>query len=141
MFWERSKKMEAHKPTKEHNIGGLIKFLLKKKSLSMRKLGSFCGMDVATISRIVNGKQKPKFDHLQRFSMHLDISLDKLLEASGYKDDDGNQENVIDFRESIDGILELLGDSKLFDLNVTRARIEQELTKYEHMNLQMKGIT
>lgn len=123
--------METRDTPKERNIGEMIKSLLQKHSLSMRKFSSICGMDVATISRIVNGKQQPKLIHLKLFSEHLNISLDKLIEASGYKVDDAGAEKSSDIRDSFDNMLEMLGDSKLFDPKVTRERIEQELAKYE----------
>jgi uncharacterized membrane protein YkvA (DUF1232 family) len=61
----------------------------------------------------------------------LHISLDKLIEASGYKVDEAREDGSSDIRNSFDDILEMLRDSKLFDPKVTRARIEQELAKYE----------
>jgi uncharacterized membrane protein YkvA (DUF1232 family) len=123
--------METTDTSKERNIGELIKYLLKKHSLSMRKFSSLCGMDVATVSRIVNRKQQPKLVHLKLFSEYLHISLDKLIEASGYKVDEAREDGSSDIRNSFDDILEMLRDSKLFDPKVTRARIEQELAKYE----------
>lgn len=123
--------METFDQSKEQCLGDLIKFLLKKHSLSMRELGNLCGMDAATISRIVNGKQQPKLTHLKAFSEHLYISLEKLIEASGYEVDDGKKESDMGILHSLDGIREVLGDSKMFDPEATTARIEQELVKYE----------
>ncbi|BBI34610.1 helix-turn-helix domain-containing protein [Cohnella abietis] len=123
--------MEKLDQSKEHQIGDLIKHLLKKHSLSMRKLSSLCGMDTATISRIVNGKQQPKLIHLKQFSEHLDISLDKLIEASGYDIVDEKKERDMGILNSLDEIGKILGNSKLFDPQITTALIEQELVKYE----------
>ncbi|UNK16104.1 DUF1232 domain-containing protein [Paenibacillus sp. N3/727] len=131
--------METFDQSKEHRIGDLIRFLLKKHSLSMRKLSSLCGMDAATISRIVNGKQQPKLIHLKHFSEHLDISLDQLIEASGYEVVDGKKESEMGILNSLDAIRVILGNSKLFDPEVTTARIEQELIKYEQYSQTEEG--
>lgn len=123
--------MESLDQSGESRIGDLIKFLLKKHSITMRKLSSLSGMDSATISRIVNGKQQPKLMHLKLFSEHLHISLDKLIEASGYDVEEGKKDNDAAILDSLDAIREVLRNSKLFDPEITTARIEQELIKYE----------
>lgn len=68
---------------KNKTLGPLLKSLLDKHSLSMRKLGALTNIDTATISRIINGKQKANLKHLQEFSKHLRTPLEELLEASG----------------------------------------------------------
>ncbi len=68
---------------KNTTLGPLLKSLLDKHSLSMRKLGALTNIDTATISRIINGKQKANLKHLQEFSKHLRTPLEELLEASG----------------------------------------------------------
>lgn len=124
---------------KENHIGHLIKELLKKRSLSMRKLSSLSGMDAATISRIANGKQQPKLVHLKAFSEHLDISLDKLIEASGFQVHGKKGQNGTEVLGSLDAMLEMLGASKLYDPQETRQHIEQELNKYEQYALTEEG--
>ncbi|MCC3371924.1 helix-turn-helix domain-containing protein [Cohnella sp. REN36] len=123
--------MDAQDRPEERRIGFLIKQLLDEQSLSMRRLGHLCGMDAATISRIVNGKQQPKLYHLRQFAEHLRVPLDSLLEAAGYgaagpKNDGGPK--VLD---SLDAIRGMLDETQLFDPEATTARIEQELRKYE----------
>ena len=57
-------------------LGLLLKELLKKQSLSMRKLSEFTTIDTATISRIINGKRKAKPEHLQKLpTVLMSLSL------------------------------------------------------------------
>ncbi|MBB6670719.1 helix-turn-helix domain-containing protein [Cohnella nanjingensis] len=117
--------------SEDSRIGDLIKLLLKKHSLSMRKLGNLCGMDAATISRIVNGKQQPKLSHLRLFAEHLHVPLEQLIRASGSADEDDRNDRGAKVMDSLDAIRGTLGDSRLFDPEATTALIEQELLKYE----------
>ncbi|MED1203624.1 DUF1232 domain-containing protein [Heyndrickxia acidicola] len=113
------------------DLGFLLKGLLKEKSLSMRKLSVLTEIDIATISRIINGKQQAKLNHLQQFSLHLSIPLEKLIQAAGY-DIGGKQEEVpSDIHYSFDMIQEILKSYKLVDTTFTISRIQQELAKYE----------
>ncbi|WP_028403159.1 DUF1232 domain-containing protein [Ectobacillus panaciterrae] len=116
---------------KEQNLGLLLKSLLKKHSLSMRKLSVLTGIDTATISRIVNGKQQAKLNHLQQFAYHLNISLEKLIEAAGFDVGGRKEELRSDIHYSVDSIQEILESFKLVDTQFTMARVEQELAKYE----------
>ncbi|MBB6676345.1 DUF1232 domain-containing protein [Cohnella lubricantis] len=65
-------------------LGATLRLLMKERALSMRKLASLTGIDTATISRIANGKQQAKLDHLQQFAAHLGVPLGRLFEAAGY---------------------------------------------------------
>ncbi len=65
-------------------LGLLLKSLLDRRSLSMRRLSELTAIDTATISRIINGKRKATLEHLHSFSIHLDISMNELLDAAGY---------------------------------------------------------
>ena len=44
----------------------------------MRKLSRLTGIDTATISRIVNGKQQPKLNQLQKFADTPKYSVGKV---------------------------------------------------------------
>ncbi|WP_042166854.1 DUF1232 domain-containing protein [Paenibacillus gorillae] len=123
--------MDGFDQSKEYALGDLVKYLLKKHSLSMRKLSSLSGIDTATISRIVNGKQQPKLIHLKAFSEHLQIPLEKLIEASGYEMAGDKYESDTGIFDSLHTIKDMLGNSNLYDPDVTTARIAQELDKYE----------
>jgi uncharacterized membrane protein YkvA (DUF1232 family) len=110
-------------------LGLLIKSLLEKHSLSMRKLSTLTGIDTATISRIVNGKQQAKLNHLKQFACHFNIPIEKLIEAAGFEVGRHREDNHLDIHYSVDTIQEVLGN--LFDQQFTTARVEQELDKYE----------
>ncbi|WP_111618897.1 DUF1232 domain-containing protein [Paenibacillus pabuli] len=123
--------VRANDQTKDCHIGDLIKPLLARRSLSMRKFSRLCGMDTATISRILNGKQQPKLTHLQIFSEQLDVSLDHLIEAAGYKINHVKRANDHGILDSLESIKMVLQHTQLFDPEVTTERIEQEMVKYE----------
>ena len=57
--------------------------------MSMGKLSTLCQIDKATISKIINGKRKANLNHLQRFANALDVSLNELMHAAGYKVEQG----------------------------------------------------
>ncbi|MGL6174583.1 MAG: helix-turn-helix domain-containing protein [Cellulosilyticaceae bacterium] len=65
-------------------VGGLIRQVVKQKNLSLRQLGKEIGMDVSTLSRIVNNKQQPNIKHLEKISSALHIPLEELLRAAGH---------------------------------------------------------
>lgn len=102
---------------KKSELGALIRELLKKNSLSMRKLSTLSGIDTATISRIVNGKQRANMKHIQSFAKYLNVPMEKLLIADGYDIDILKQE--------------LLKFSNLLDYNYDLCKIEDELEKYK----------
>ncbi|WP_232697428.1 DUF1232 domain-containing protein [Brevibacillus daliensis] len=126
---------------RDTNLGSLIKTVLKERSLSMRKLSVLTGIDTATISRIVNGKQRPKHEHLQQFAYHLSVPLDKLFQAAGI--DLGLGKPPIDdhtgIHSSIDTIQEILASSDYFDHQFTTERVQAELVKYERYALTEEG--
>lgn len=112
-----------------HKLGSVLKSLLKERSLSMRKLSALTGIDTATISRIANGKQVARADHLQKFVEHLQIPMRQLLEASGF--DLGQSEAHSDMFTSIEEIQEILSSSNIIDEKYTTQKVEQQLAHYE----------
>ncbi|MGE7766805.1 DUF1232 domain-containing protein [Peribacillus sp. NPDC096540] len=116
---------------KEQDLGLLLRSLLKEHSLSMRKLSVLTGIDTATISRIVNGKQQAKLNHLQQFADHLNISLEKLIEAAGFNIGERQGELRSDIPYSVATIQGMLEAFNLIDTQFTMDRVEQELIKYE----------
>ncbi|KLU59538.1 HTH-type transcriptional repressor RghR [Peptococcaceae bacterium CEB3] len=114
------------------DLGSLLKALLKEKSLSMRKLSQLSGIETATISRIVNGKQQARPKHLQQFAQVLSVPVERLFEAAGYGIKAQKKDPYSDFRTSLEAIQEVLLASKLFDEEYTRERVEQRLADYEH---------
>lgn len=114
----------------DSNFGSLLKSLLQKRSLSMRKLSVLTGIDTATISRIVNGKQPAKPGHLKLFAEHLHVPLAMLVEAAMLDGSELEREQLTDLHHSINTIQDVLTSSN-FDPQFTTERVQQELVKYE----------
>ncbi|WP_146738132.1 helix-turn-helix domain-containing protein, partial [Bacillus tropicus] len=89
-------------------------------SLSMRKLGALTNIDTATISRIINGKQKANLKHLQEFSKHLRTPLEELLEASGI--DIGHEKEAAP-QDPMHAIQDMLNMAEMFDQPFSREQI------------------
>lgn len=128
----------TEKKVGENQFGILLKSLLKKNSLSMRKLSQLTGIDTATISRIANNKQQAKPSHLQKFAYHLEVPMATLMQAAGYEIEPfENSES--DFFHSIETIKETLVSSDLLDQTFNLDKIYQELAKYEQFALTKEG--
>ncbi|MFD1436506.1 DUF1232 domain-containing protein [Kroppenstedtia eburnea] len=115
----------------EKGIGSLLKELLEERSLSMRRLSTITGVDTATISRIVNGKQQAKPKHLKLFASGLGVPLASLYKAAGYEYGT-TDEKQSDLHASVDMIREFIGASRVHDLEYTIDRVKKELVVYEH---------
>lgn len=105
----------------------------------MRKLGALTGIDTATISRIVNGKQKARLDHLQKFSEHLSVPIEKLFKAAGIDVEKETDESYSDIHAYVDSIKEVLISSRLLDHQYTLEHVRKELAKYEQYALTEEG--
>lgn len=68
----------------ELELGAILKESLKTKGVSLRQLSKEVDIDVSTLSRVFNNKQKPNINHLEKLSKALELSLDELLIATGY---------------------------------------------------------
>ncbi|MGD8192212.1 DUF1232 domain-containing protein [Brevibacillus ginsengisoli] len=124
---------------KDSNLGLLVKSLLKERSLSMRKMSELTRIDTATISRIVNGKQQAKPDHIQRIAYCLGVPTETLFKAAGYDITGKREKEQADIYATIDTIQEVLESSNFFDRRFTTERVQQELTKYEKYALTVEG--
>lgn len=109
--------------SRKNELGLLLKDLLKKHSLSMRKLSQMTNIDTATISRIVNGKRKATLEHLEKFSEHLHVSMNQLLIAAGYTESLKNEHNIY-----VEQIQRLLESSHADDFSIEQ--IDQKLAEY-----------
>lgn len=65
-------------------IGRRLKEVMYQKGLSLRKLSKQVDIDVSTLSRMINNKQKPNMNHLEKLSEALDMPFDELLVDMGY---------------------------------------------------------
>ncbi|WP_368491111.1 DUF1232 domain-containing protein [Clostridium sp. BJN0013] len=124
---------------KKSKLGSMIRTLLKENSLSMRKLSSLSGIDTATISRIVNGKQCANMNHLRILSKCLNVPIKKLLIADGYDITSLNDENSMDSSSLIKNIHELLKLPDLLNYKCDLSKIEEELEKYKIYALTEEG--
>lgn len=61
-----------------------LKQALYEEHLSLRKLSDKIKIDVATLSRIFNKKQRPHIDHLEKLAIGLNLPLEALLADMGY---------------------------------------------------------
>lgn len=116
-------------------LGVLLKRVLNEKSLSIGKLSVLSGIDKATISRIINNKQKANINHLEKISSSLDISLEELLDSIGYRvkknhlEDNSIKELIIgENYNEIESLIKLTNYLKDSNLEKT---ILSELKKYK----------
>jgi len=116
----------------ENSLGALLKKLLQERSLSMHKLGQLTGIDTATISRIVNGKQPPNANHLQKISHALNVPTGQLFLAAGYDIGTSGQESKTDIQRVFNDIQEILKSSNIIDEQYSFDQIQLELYKYEN---------
>lgn len=111
---------------RNQSLSVLLMTELRERSLSMRKLSELTRIDTATISRIVNGKQKANLNHLRILAECLGIPFEKLAAAAGYNINFNQDRNS--FADFLSTILDV---SYLPNQQDTVERIKQELFKYE----------
>lgn len=116
--------------SKTTELGSLLKERLQQRSLSLRELSTYTGIDKATLSRIMNGKRKPTLNHLQRLSDSLNLSLDQLLAASGFpiKNEKVHSDTFI---QTVVEIEKTLKDEKVYDGTFSQIKLKQKLNEYE----------
>lgn len=71
--------------TLKRDFGTFLRHELEKANLSMRKFSKLCGLNPATISRLVSGKQRPRPEHLSKMAQVLEIPTLQLWKAAGYE--------------------------------------------------------
>lgn len=123
---------------KTTELGQILKEKLQQRSLSLRELSTYTGIDKATLSRIMNGKRKPTLNHLQRLSDSLNISLDQLLTASGYpiKNEKAQGDTFI---QAVEEIEKTLKDQEVYDGTFSQTKLEQKLNEYEAYSQTAEG--
>ncbi|MFF2755762.1 DUF1232 domain-containing protein [Psychrobacillus sp. NPDC058041] len=122
-----------------NNFGLLLKEILKKRSLSMRRLSEITEIDTATISRIINGKRKVNLQHLQRFSECLEIPMAELFEAAGYPIEHAQENSDSDIYTAVEEIQDIITKANLVDDKFSIARVEQHLSNYGHYSQTEEG--
>ncbi|MFF2479836.1 DUF1232 domain-containing protein [Paenibacillus sp. NPDC058071] len=119
-------------------LGFMLKALMRQHGLSMRKLSELTGIQTATISRIVNGKQTAQIRHLQQFSTVFQVPMKELLEATGLEIESGSiQEGEQD--SLINLIQDTLKHASLLDYDHIVPSIQLELDRYERYALTEEG--
>ncbi|MCY7472149.1 DUF1232 domain-containing protein [Bacillus safensis] len=123
---------------KTTELGQILKEKLQQRSLSLRELSTYTGIDKATLSRIMNVKRKPTLNHLQRLSESLNISLDQLLTASGYpiKNEKAHGDTFI---QAVEEIEKTLKDQEVYDGTFSQTKLEQKLNEYEAYSQTAEG--
>lgn len=108
-----------------YGLGAVIKLSMAERSVSLRQLSKLTGIGAASISRIINNKQRANLGHLLKFSEHLNIPIEQLLSAIGIGGEGTGNINGDHFL-----IQELL---KSFDIDLRSLidDIQKELKKYE----------
>jgi len=121
----------------QNQLGFMLKALMQRHSLSMRKLSELTGIQTATISRIVNGKQAARIEHLQKFAVIFQVPVKELLEAAGVEmNSSGESEEQQFFMEMIQDTLK---HSSLLNYDSLVPSIQLELDRYERYALTEEG--
>ena len=106
-----------------------VKKLLHERALSMRQLASLTGINVATISKMLAGKQRVNPEYLQRIAHHLSVPPMVLFNAAGFDVEDSQIKHHQDTSfENFQEILQRIG-FKTHQIN--KQSIQQELIKYD----------
>lgn len=116
--------------TENHDLGLLLKGLLKERSLSMRMLSELTEIDTATISRIINGKRKANLQHLEKFSECLDVPIADLFEAAGYPMESKRESDDSDIYASVKEIKKILQATDSYDNDFSVESVDQKLATY-----------
>lgn len=117
--------------SKRNSFGLTLRELLKKRSLSMRKLSELTEIDAATISKIVNGKRTASPEHLRKFADSLNVPITELFIAAGFPVEQKQEMMDSEIHKSVDSIRNMLESSNIYDKKFSIASVEQQLANYE----------
>ncbi len=106
-----------------------VKNLLRERALSMRQLAMLTGINVATISKMLTGKQRVNPEYLQKIAQHLSVPPAVLFTAAGFDLEVLQSHQHQD--TSLVHIQEILKRVGFKTQEFNRQSIEQELIKYE----------
>lgn len=119
-------------------FGEFLSSILQDRNLSIRKLSKQCGIDHATISKIMNGKRKINLKHLEKLAVGLDLELAILMKAAGY-DMETKKEKSSDIQVALQNIQQLIESSNLYHGNFTLEKMEQEIANYKNYSQTEEG--
>jgi len=103
----------------------------------MRKLSELSGIQTATISRIVNGKQAARIEHLQKFAVIFQVPVNELLEAAGVEINRAGESEEQQFFMGM--IQDTLKHSSQLGYDDLVPSIQMELDRYERYALTEEG--
>lgn len=112
------------------NYSMLIKAILREKNLSMRQLAKETGINVSTISRIINGKRKATLEHLKAISFSLNVPLSDLV-----SDKNNETTELVSFKS----VLALLKEMKLPIEDFTPDQLKENIQKYQQESSTKEG--
>jgi uncharacterized membrane protein YkvA (DUF1232 family)/DNA-binding Xre family transcriptional regulator len=116
----------------DNQLGLFLKRMLKERSISMRKFSELTSIDIATISRIINGKRKANPAHLQKFADCLGVPITELFELTGFSMEHNKTIPPSDIGKSVESIEQLLESTNLIDDKFSIANVERQLVNFEH---------
>ncbi|HHY67796.1 MAG TPA: DUF1232 domain-containing protein [Alicyclobacillus sp.] len=99
--------------------------------MSMRQLAALTGIHVATISKMVTGKQRVNPEYLQKIAECLSVPPNVLFTAAGFEVGDGATAWWKSSCSSVEFIREILNQLDVRIQCLNKREIEQELVKYE----------
>jgi uncharacterized membrane protein YkvA (DUF1232 family)/DNA-binding Xre family transcriptional regulator len=108
-----------------------VKTLLRERSMSMRQLAESTGIHVATISRMVTGKQRVNPEYLYKIAGCLSVPPKMLFTAAGFEVDTGTMAWRKVSCPSGEIMQEILDHLDVRAQCLSKREIEQELVKYE----------
>lgn len=123
----------------KHELGKLLKEILKERSISMRKLGELTDIDIATISRIINGKRKANLNHIEKFAVCLEVPIADLLQAAGYPVESKEDPAQPDIITSVTEIKNILESTNLYENNFSIEAVDQQLATFGQYSQTQEG--
>lgn len=112
---------------RQFDLEDTVKTLLRERSMSMRQLAALTGINVATISKMVTGKQRVNPDYLQRIAYALGVEPGVLFAAAGFN----VETEAVSSGAPVQVIQDILSQLDCQSLRLTKDDVERELTKYE----------
>ncbi|SFM18524.1 Uncharacterized membrane protein YkvA, DUF1232 family [Gracilibacillus orientalis] len=113
------------------NYATFIKEALKESNKSMRQLANETGINVSTISRIINGKRKARLDHLKAISRSLHIPLSDLVSS----DERSESNQPVSFQH----VRALIKQMKLPVKDFSAERLKKSLQEYQRESSTVEG--
>lgn len=113
-------------------IGTTLKKLLEKQELTMKQLSEQSHIDIATISRIINGKRVASIQHLEALTACLDVSLVEFLNLTNKQNNDVEAEKLSPTNDALSVMMASFLQNEQIDSQVlSEKRLVKELETYK----------